>query len=154
MRKGQFNTIEDYEITSDGKVINKKNGHVLRPQPNGKGYLRVQLGGKRYFVHRLVAEKFVPNPLNKEQVNHIDGNKTNNSAANLEWVTNRENMDHAIELGLVFGKNKNGEKCSFCKLSDDDVLHVRSSSKSAKEISRELGVTARYIRAIRRGDER
>ena len=68
-------SIEDYIITENGEVINKRNGHVIKPQPTGKGYLRVSIGGKLCFVHRLVAEKYIPNPDNKPQVNHKDGNK-------------------------------------------------------------------------------
>lgn len=50
-------TIEDYEITREGQIINKTNGHILKPQPNAKGYLRVSISKKLVFVHRLVAEK-------------------------------------------------------------------------------------------------
>lgn len=81
-------SLEDYEITEDGRVINKHTGRVLKGQPNGKGYLRVHIDGKLRFIHRMVAEKYVPNPDNLEQVNHKDGNKLNNCAENLEWVSN------------------------------------------------------------------
>lgn len=81
-------TIEDYEITRNGDVINKYTGRVLKGQPNGKGYLRVSIAGKLQFIHRLVAEKYVLNPEGKLQVNHKDGNKLNNCVDNLEWVTN------------------------------------------------------------------
>lgn len=91
---------EAYEVSNQGIVRNAVRGNVRRLTPNEKGYLRVQLNGKWLRVHRLVAIAFVPNPENKPQVNHIDGDKTNNRADNLEWVTNLENAAHAISHGL------------------------------------------------------
>lgn len=91
---------ESYEVSNQGRVRNAVRGNVRRLTPNEKGYLRVQLNGKWLRVHRLVAIAFVPNPENKPQVNHIDGDKTNNRADNLEWVTNLENAAHAIIHGL------------------------------------------------------
>ena len=91
---------ESYQITSWGRVLH--NGKELHPYKHHKGYLRVDLHNgserKHFKVHRLVAGAFIPNPLGKPQVNHIDGNKANNSFSNLEWVTNKENDFHARRL--------------------------------------------------------
>lgn len=91
-----------YQVTSWGRVWNVSAERFIAPQETEKGYLRVNLfddSGKRVHrkVHRLVANAFIPNPQNKPQVNHIDGNKKNNSVTNLEWVTNDENVAHEKE---------------------------------------------------------
>ena len=90
--------LNDLYITRDGRVF--FNG-IEKPQHNhSRGYKRVSFNRKEYSVHRLVAMKYIPNPQNKEQVNHKDGDKTNNHYTNLEWVTNKENHEHAVENGL------------------------------------------------------
>lgn len=141
-------TLNDYEITEDGRIINKKWGNrEVKPQPNGKGYLRVHIAGKMYFVHRLVAEKYIPNPDNKPQVNHKDGNKLNNRADNLEWVTNRENRKHAVGMGLHI----HGENCPWAKLTQKAVDFIRSDEKhSTKELSEIFGVSQSLIKAIKK----
>ena len=97
-----------YEVSNQGRVKslprNTTKGKILVAEKNHRGYYRVGLTKnnkqKHFSIHRLVAEVFIPNPQNKPQVNHIDGNKQNNSVENLEWVTHSENMKHATEMGL------------------------------------------------------
>lgn len=122
MRK--TNTIEDYIISEDGNIINAHTGRILKPRYNNKGYGRVQIGGKDYFIHRLVANQYIPNPENKEQVNHIDGDKRNNAVSNLEWVSNKENRYHALENGLHLC----GERCKWSKLEQQDVDFIRDNA--------------------------
>lgn len=92
-----------YQISNKGRLKSFKSdsaGRILSIKNSKGGYLSVVLcyKGKRKSVkiHRLVAEAFVPNPHNKPEVNHIDGNKQNPCAENLEWVDRRENVLHAI----------------------------------------------------------
>ena len=145
MRNRKSYSIEDYTITKDGKVINNRNNHILKPQPNGKGYLRVIIGKKRYFVHRLVAEKYIPNPYNKLQVNHINGIKTDNRIENLEWCTNQENRSHAINNGLHLC----GEDCSWSKLAEKDVIFIRENKYLGNKILAEkFNVSKSTIKAI------
>ena len=141
-------TVDDYEITRDGEVINKHSGRHVKPQNNGKGYYRVSIGGKLRFVHRLVATKYIPNPDNLPQVNHKDGNKHNNCVDNLEWVTNQQNRDHAVEEKLQIM----GEDCPWSKLTYEQVKFIRNHTEfTSPELSKIFNVAASTIRAIRQG---
>ena len=140
--------LSDYVITKQGEVIKKRNGRKVKPQPNGKGYLRVSIGGKLQFVHRLVAELYIPNPDNKMQVNHKDGNKLNNSVDNLEWVTNQENRNHAVDNLL----HRQGENCSWAKLTQKDVEFIRSDKvMTQKQLAEKFNVSVYTIRAVKQG---
>lgn len=133
-----------YEVSDQGRVRSKdrysnnrwrpilRKGRVLVATGDGCGYLGILIfkNGKRKSakIHRLVAELF----LNKApglQVNHIDGDKNNNRATNLEWITHAENMKHAVSSGLITTtKRKKADKLRR-KLSDSDVLEIRSLSQ-------------------------
>lgn len=100
-----------YRVSSLGNVmsvnyLNTKTDRILSAKKHHTGYLIVRLSGgsrdsiKSFMVHTLVANAFIENPLNKPCINHIDGNKENNRVDNLEWVTYKENMHHAIVNGL------------------------------------------------------
>ena len=110
------------------------------------GYYRVAIGGKAYYVHRLVAEKYVPNPYNKPQVNHIGGNKLNNNYKNLEWVTDKENKLHATKHRLL----KRGEDCSWSKLNEEKVRFIRNNKDiSITQLSQMFKVGRATIRDVR-----
>lgn len=103
-------------LNKNGKPQNYL-GKLLKPDtykmPNSS-YQRVTLSKegitKRFLVHRLVAEAFIPNPQNKEHVNHIDNNGLNNSVENLEWCSHSENMLHAQKQGRLFASQSKGGK--------------------------------------------
>ena len=141
-------TMDDYQITYDGRIINKRWGREVKPQKNGKGYLRVFMAGKLRFVHRLVADKYIPNPDGKPQVNHKDGNKLNNCADNLEWVSNQDNRNHAVKNDLVV----HGERCPWAKLTLEEVNYIRDHPEiNATELAERLPVTRGTVSAVRRG---
>jgi len=95
-----------YTIREDGLVMSRF-GRPIKHQVSNNGYVRVELWqggrGKKYLLHRLLAQAFIPNPENKPQVNHIDGDPQNNELNNLEWVTQSENQLHAYRSGLQVG---------------------------------------------------
>lgn len=111
-----------------------------------KGYCRVSLNNgngkisKR--VHRLVAEAFIPNPENKLEVNHKDGNKLNNCVSNLEWCTNKENIEHSIRTGLK--KHCNGCSNSSSKFTEEDIIFIRKNYKKRDPMYGGVALARRY----------
>ena len=99
----------NYKINRLGEVRNQITGNILKPYDDGYGYLRVKLDGKCCRLHILVAQTFIPNPDNKPVVNHKKGKKHDCRASQLEWVTQKENVHHAINTGLWNNKKKRSE---------------------------------------------
>lgn len=122
-----------YQISSMGNVKNVKTNKLLLGDVNRVGYKRVILYSpvkKRFFVHRLVAYHFVDGYQDELVVNHKDGNKTNNCADNLEWVTRSENDIHAFKLGL-----RDIYPCVFKRriikydLLTNEILHIYNNTQ-------------------------
>lgn len=110
-----LNEVSGYSISNLGRIrrdtkdVLMPNGFyrhleekIMTPLISNRGYLRVTILHKKYSIHRLVATYFVANPNNSDVVNHIDGNKQNNIYTNLEWVSYKENINHALKNGLRF----------------------------------------------------
>lgn len=126
--------------TIDGRICEKKE-RVLKGNPNSQGYCRVWLNKKTYKVHRLVAESFIPNPDNKPQVNHIDGNKQNNCVSNLEWATASENNLHAFRVlhrkpvGNILSGKDNANSIKVAQIKEGIIINVYNSVREAERIT-------------------
>lgn len=146
-----------YAITDQGQVYSYKSQRYLNVFPNMQvEYLQTCLwqDGKGHwrYVHRLVAEAFIPNPLGKPEVNHIDGNRHNNAFTNLEWVTSSENSFHASSTGLrVYTNQLTREEFIAClydviggesyrSLSERVPYKVPFLSTKLRKIAREEGL--------------
>jgi hypothetical protein len=112
-----------------GSCSKWKKGKQLKQYDNQHGYLVAHLHNgkpKTIAVHRIIALAFIPNTDNKSEVNHIDGDKTNNKISNLEWNTRSENQKHAFATGLNKPNDKAGEKNAMSKLTKSQVHRIRT----------------------------
>lgn len=137
-------------MSSDGRVRNAK-GRVLKPNIRCPRYYSVRLyGGSRHefenrLIHRLVAETFLDCPRDACEVNHIDGNRYNNDASNLEWVSHTENMRHAVKHGLVsVDKTSEAHKKPVCCSNGKTYPSVQAAAD-------ELGILPSCISAVLHG---
>lgn len=115
-----------HQVSNNGD-IRRKNGEMRKLQKYSNGYNFIAYKEKHYSIHRLVAEAFIPNPENKAEVNHINGNKNDNRVENLEWCTRSENLNHAVREGL-----KKSVKKVYCKELDKTFNSMREASRELK----------------------
>lgn len=138
-------------ITKNGEVLSnyKNKWKQLKTGWSKDGYECIKLNKKDYKIHRLVALAFIPNPNNLPQVNHIDGNKSNNCVENLEWCNNSYNQQHAWNTGLQQKRHPTN-----CKLSQKEADNVRlqySIGMSTNELARIYNVSKTTIKDIING---
>jgi hypothetical protein len=156
--------IKFYFITKDGECFRFwKNGKVdkQKTRVHSNGYLRAVIFGKDQYMHRLVAMCYIENPKNYKEINHKDGDKTNNNVWNLEWCNRQMNNKHAFKTGLrnadhmkQFANSDNHKKSvkRFRKLSEGQAKEIKKlirQGKSDREISKIYNVSRGCIYGIR-----
>ena len=142
-----------YKITGVGDVINTKSNTKMRIQNNNGGKLSVsiRMDGKykKMYIHRLVALAYIPNPESKPQVDHIDGDNSNNIISNLRWCTNEENQNYRDEQG-VSGKEGISKKILY------DGIEYKSIKSLSRILAEERGskqdTIRKAIKAARHGE--
>ena len=138
---------DNYSISNQGRVRNDSTNHILKPNKNKKGYFRVGLSkngkSKTHSVHRLIGLAFLENPNNKEIVDHIDGDPTNNNISNLRWATGEQNAWNT-KSSNPYGKGVyktscpelyNGEPYFYSTICHKGKKHRLGIFKTAEEAS-------------------
>lgn len=145
---------DSYVISNHGRVLSlcKNEPYIIKPWLSSKGYQRVNIFDQKRFVHRLVAEHFIPNPENKPQVNHKNAIKTENRVENLEWLTQDEHTEHSMKLP----GSGSGERNRSSRLTAQNVILMRKLSEegvSAMDIYRRCKESVSYgtiLKVLRR----
>ena len=148
-----------YQVSNLGRIKSLQTNRIIKGGLTGYGYLHINARKDRkshtLYVHKAVASAFIPNPDNKPQVNHIDGNKLNNCLDNLEWVTYSENNKHAYKTGLkkaTKGKNNDYSRSLMTPINQYDLDgNFIKRWNSQKEITNELNIPQQSISSCVRG---
>lgn len=141
----------DIVVFSDGSV-RLPSGKITKGSKAVNGYMRVSIKKKFYYVHRLIATQFIPNPDNLPQVNHKDMDPSNNEVSNLEWCDNGGNVKHSYDNNPTRKTTIPGNSRKS-KLTNEQVLWVIENlgKISQREMARQLGVSHRVIFHIKTG---
>lgn len=155
----RWETIEgfpNYMISSESRVLNKSTLRMKSICFNKRfkfRYVRLHKDGHSVNVpiYRLKAIAFIPNPLNKREVNHKYGDRLDEDLSALEWATPKENMKHSFDTGLAKGQFKKGTDHQFAKLSIVDIYSIRSLRESGMkyaDIGKIYGITADHAHRV------
>lgn len=139
--------LSQFEVSNTGMVRNIHTHEECKQHQTKGGYLYTSIGSKSMFVHRLVAQTFIPNPEKKKEVNHINGNKTLNWVGNLEWATRQENATHAAKTGLILV----GSKQPVATHTEEDahlVCKLLEQGKGVAKVVKETGFSKTFVIGI------
>lgn len=146
----QINEHPSYLISNYGRV-KSLNRQILLKQNFANGYLRVELDGIAYSVHRLVGIAFILNPESKPSINHKNGIKTDNRDVNLEWCTQSENIKHSFKIGLQNNKGENHPRSILTFEKVKEIRHLlRTSNLNQREIAKMFSVSEHTISKIKK----
>ena len=139
----------DMNLLGRNNTYRTKKGIVLKQSFDKNGYLKVSLNGKTKKSHRIIAELFIDNPNNLPEINHIDGDKTNNKVDNLEWCTRQHNIKHSIDSGLQ--ATSETSVCSIKIMQFDKNNTFIKEYNSMREAEKETGISNATISKVCRG---
>ena len=155
MKKVKLFCSDEYSVDDLGNVYSKK-GKILKSSLNPRGYCMVviMIDGKRkgISVHKAVLKSFVPQPSDKHQVNHKDGNKQNNNLSNLEWCTAKENTQHSLHVLNNINKlrgNTHGNKAIVATHESGWSKEFRSIRECARYLGCSVGAVSAVIRGVK-----
>lgn len=137
-----YSTMKEYVYKQSFNRGKQRYDSVDKIEKHGR-YRHVEINGKVFAVHRIVALAHIPNPDNKPLINHINGVRDDNRSVNLEWATNADNIKHSWNIGLSSAEKR-------IKLKDEDmpdVVRLKKEGFSNKEIGKIYSVTGETIRA-------